>query len=136
MHYLSFQYLFGPAGPNFRFVWPAVLFFLFLAMASTTYAYYVGEVNNKRAPLTRTSRRVRTAAWIITLIGLILIGFREGNASIPLAESRFPLYVTAFAYVVLGGYLTYFLRVVLPKKNAAYEMTLLRRQYMPRRRRR
>jgi vacuolar-type H+-ATPase subunit I/STV1 len=134
--YLSGQYLLDPAGPTFHFVWPALVFFLLMGMAGTTYAYFVGETNNKRAPITRMASRVQTIGWTIAVIGLILIGFRVGDAHIPLVGSRLALYIVALGYVALAIYAAWFIRVVLPRKNAAYEQTLLRRQYQPRSRRR
>ena len=136
MKYLSGQYLLGPAGPSFHFVWPAVLFFVLMAMAGTTYCYFVSESNNKRAPITRMSQRVQTIGWTLTVIGLILIGFRVGDAQIPLVESRLVLYIIALGFLALLGYVLWWMRVVLPRKNAAYEERLLRRQYQPRARRR
>ncbi len=135
MNYLSGAYLLSPAAPQFRFVWPAVLFFLTMAMLSTTLAYLVEQQNYKRAPITRKVGQIRTWAWSIAIVGLVLIGFRVGGAAIPWIESRLLLYLVALCYLGLAGYLAYFLRYVLPKKNEAYEATRLRRQYQPRRRR-
>jgi vacuolar-type H+-ATPase subunit I/STV1 len=134
--YLSPQYLIHPGGPNFHFVWPAVLFFLLMGMLATTYAYFVEETNNKRAPMTRMARRVQSICWTLAVIGLILIGFRVGDARIPLVGSRLLLYIVALGFVGALAYVLYFLRFVLPQKNAAYELTLLRRQYQPRTKRR
>jgi len=136
VRYLSGQYLIDPAGPSFHFVWPAVLFFVLMAMAGTTYCYFVAETNNKRAPITRLSQRVQTIGWTLTVVGLILIGFRVGDARIPLVGSRLVLYIVALADVALLGYVLWWIRYVLPKKNAAYQERLLRRQYQPRARRR
>lgn len=132
MNFFSRQYLIDPPGPSFHYVWPAVVFFLLMGMLATTYAYYVGETNNKRAPVTRTAQRVQAIAWTLAVVGLLLIGFRVGDARIPLVESRLLLYLVALGYVALLAYVVWFLRVVLPAKNAAYEQTLLRRQYHPR----
>ncbi|HLY67355.1 MAG TPA: hypothetical protein VKU60_17590 [Chloroflexota bacterium] len=134
--FLSGQYLIDPAGPIFHFVWPALLFFLLLAMVGTTFCYFVEETNNKRAPITRMAQRVQAFGWTLAVIGLILIGFRVGDARIPLVGSRIVLYADAFGFVVLAGYVLWFLKFVLPQKNAAYEERLLKRQYQPRARRR
>lgn len=136
MRYLSGQYLLNPAGPRFHFLWPAVLFFILMGLAAMTYSYFVEETNNKRAPISRMARRVQSVAWTIAVVGLILIGFRMGDAQIPVLESRLALYVVALGFVALLVYVLCFLRFTLPKRNAAYETTLLRRQYQPRRRRR
>ena len=136
MRYLSGQYLIDPAGPTFHFVLPAILFFVLMAMIGTTYCYAVSETNNKRAPVTRMSQRVQTIGWTLTVIGLILIGFRWGDARIPLVGSRLVLYIVALGFVALLGYVLWWMRCVLPQKNAAYEERLLRRQYQPRARRR
>jgi hypothetical protein len=130
--FLSVQYLLTPAGPNFHFVWPALLFFVLMGFLGSTFCYYIGETNNKRAPLTRTAQRVQGLAWTLTAIGLLLIGFRVGDARIPLVGSRLVLYLVGLGYLAVLGYLIWFLQVVLPQKNAAYEQTLLRRQYHPR----
>jgi hypothetical protein len=130
--FFSGQYLLDPAGPSFHYVWPALLFFLLMGMIGTTYAYYVGETNNKRAPITRMSQRIQAVAWTLTVVGLLLIGFRIGDARIPLVGSRLILFLAGLGYVAVLGYLVYFLRVVLPRKDAAYQQTLLRRQYHPR----
>ena len=136
MQYLSGQYLIDPAGPSFHFVWPAVIFFVLCAMLATTCTYFVAETNNKRAPITRMVRRVQGFAWTIAVIGLILIGFRVGDARLPLVGSRLVLYIVALGFVALVAYVLLFLRVQLPKLNAEYESRLLRRQYQPRSRRR
>jgi len=136
VRYLSGQYLIDPAGPSFHFVWPAVLFFVLMGMAGSTYCYFVEETNNKRAPITRMARRVQAIGWTLTVIGLVLIGFRVGDARLPLVGSRIVLYVVALGFVAVLGYVLWFLQVVLPEKNAAYEQSLLRRQYQPRSRRR
>lgn len=125
-----------PAGPSFHFVWPAVLFFVLMAMVGTTYCYFVSETNNKRAPITRMSQKVQTVGWTLAVVGLILIGFRVGDAQIPLVGSRLVLYIVALGFVGLLGYVLWWRRIVLPRKNAAYEERLLRRQYQPRTRRR
>ena len=135
MSYLSTQYLLSPAG-GFHHVWPAVIFFPLCAMLATGYAYFTGEANNKRAPITRMASRVQGIAWTIARIGLALIALRWGEASIPFVNARLPMYVAALAFVVLALYVVWFIRVQLPKLNAAYEATLLRRQYQPRSRRR
>ncbi len=134
MKFLSGQYLLDPApgGSAYHYIWPALLFFVLMGMLASTYAYYVGETNNKRAPITRMSQRVQGIAWTLAVVGLVVIGFRWGEAAIPLVRSRLLLYLVGLGYVALLGYLIYFLRVVLPQKNAAYEQTLLRRQYHPR----
>jgi vacuolar-type H+-ATPase subunit I/STV1 len=134
--YLSGHYLLDPAGTNFRFLWPAVLFFLLMGMAATLYSYFVYETNNKRAPITRMSQRVQGIAWTLAVVGLILIGFRKGDAQIPLVGSRLILYLVALGFLALLAYVLWWLRVVLPQKNAAYQERLLRRQYQPRARRR
>ncbi len=136
MKFLSVQYLIDPAGPKFHFVWPAVLFFLLMGMVATTAAYFVAETNNRRAPLTRMVRRVQTIAWTLAVIGLILIGFRVGDASIPVVGSRIVLYVVALGFIALAAYVAWFVYRVLPEKNAAYERMQLRRAYHPRSRRR
>ena len=109
---------------------------MLMGMIGTTYAYFVGETNNKRAPVTRMASRVQTIGWTIAVVGLILIGFRVGDAHIPLVGARLALYIVALAYLGLAAYVVWFVRVVLPRKNAAYEQTLLKRQYQPRTRRR
>jgi len=134
--FLSGQHLVDPAGPGFHFVWPAVVFFVLMGMAATTYCYIVSETNNRRAPITRMAQRVQTIAWILAVIGLLLIGLRVGDAHIPVLEARLVLYLVVLAYVALAAYLIWFLARVLPAKNAAYQQTLLRRQYQPRARRR
>jgi len=136
VRFLSGQYLIDPAGPNFHFVWPAVLFFVLMGVLSTTYTYFVAETNNKRAPITRMASRVQTIAWTLAVLGLILIGFRVGDARIPVVGSRIVLYLVALGFLALLGYVVWFLYSVLPQKNAAYERMLLRRQYQPRSRRR
>lgn len=136
MRYLTTQYLIDPAGPNFHFVWPAVLFFALMAMAGSSYCYLVEETNHKRAPITRMARKVQTAGWTLALLGIVLIAFRVGDARIPVVSSRLVLYVVALGFVAVAAYVLWFLRFVLPQKNAAYEQTLLRRQYQPRSRRR
>lgn len=136
MRYLSGQYLLGPAGPNFHFLWPALLYFVFMAMAATTYCYVVSETNNKRAPITRMSQRVQTIGWTLAIVGLILIGFRWGDAHIPIVGTRLVLYIVALGFVALLAYVLWWMRFVLPQKNAAYQERLLRRQYQPRARRR
>lgn len=136
MRYLTGQYLINPAGPNFHFVWPAVLFFLVMPMIGSTYCYLVEETNHKRAPVTRMARKVQAIGWTLAVIGLILIGFRVGDARIPVVASRLVLYLVALGFVAVAAYVLWFLRFVLPEKNAAYEQTLLRRQYQPRSRRR
>jgi hypothetical protein len=133
--YLSTQYLLNPAG-TFHYVWPAIIFFPLCAMLATCYAYFIGEANNKRAPITRMANRVQGIAWTIAVIGLAVIALRWGEASIPFVNARLPMYIVAFAFVVLALYAVWFVRVRLPKLNAAYEATLLRRQYQPRSRRR
>lgn len=134
--YLSGQYLIDPAGPAFRFVWSAVLFFPLMAMLGSLYCYFVEETSHKRAPITRMARKVQTIGWTLAVAGLILIGFRVGDARIPLVASRLVLYLVALGFMALAVYVLWFLRFVLPEKNAAYEQTLLRRQYQPRARRR
>jgi hypothetical protein len=134
--YLSGQYLIDPAGPNFRFVWPAVLFFVLMPMLGSIYCYLVEETNHKRAPITRMARRIQTIAWTLAVVGLVLIGFRVGDARIPIVASRVVLYLVALGFIALAGYVLWFMRFVLPEKNAAYEQTQLRRQYQPRSRRR
>jgi vacuolar-type H+-ATPase subunit I/STV1 len=136
VRYLSGHYLFDPAGPSFHFVWPAVIFFILMGMVGTTYCYLVSETNNKRAPITRMSQRIQAIAWTLTVIGLILIGFRVGDAQIPVVESRVILYIAAVGFLALLVYVLWWMRFVLPRKNAAYEERLLRRQYQPRARRR
>jgi TRAP-type C4-dicarboxylate transport system permease large subunit len=136
VRYLSGQYLIDPAGPSFHFVWPAILFFVLMAMVGTTYCYFVSETNNKRAPITRMSQKVQTIGWTLAVVGLILIGFRVGDAQLPLVGSRLVLYIVALGFVALLAYVLWWMRVVLPQKNAAYEERLLRRQYQPRARRR
>ena len=136
MRFLSGQYLIDAAGPNFHFVWPAVIFFLLMGMLSTTYSYFVGETNNKRAPITRMAARVQSIAWTLAVIGLVLIGFRVGDARIPVVGSRIVLYVVALGFAALAAYVLWFAYRVLPEKNAAYERTLLKRAYQPRSRRR
>lgn len=136
MSYLSKSYLIDSAGPDFHYVWPAVIFFLLMGMLATTYAYPVEQQNNKRAPLTRMARKVQTWAWTLAVVGLVLIAFRVADARIPFAESRLLLYLVSLGFLVLLGYVVWFLRFVLPDKNAAYEANLLRRQYAPRSRRR
>ncbi|HEX6511309.1 MAG TPA: hypothetical protein VF157_03355 [Chloroflexota bacterium] len=135
MSFFSRQYLLDAAGPNFHFVWPAVLFFLLMGVLATTYCYFVGETNNRRAPVTRMADRVQAISWTLAVIGLILIGFREGDAHIPVVQSRLLLFLVALGFVALAGYAAWWTRTVLPEKNAAYEQRLLRRQYQPRRRR-
>jgi TRAP-type C4-dicarboxylate transport system permease large subunit len=136
VRYLSGQYLIDPAGPSFHFVWPAILFFVLMAMVGTTYCYFVSETNNKRAPITRMSQKVQTIGWTLAVVGLILIGFRVGDAQLPLVGSRLVLYIVALGFVALLAYVLWWMRVVLPQKNAAYEERLLRLQYQPRARRR
>jgi hypothetical protein len=136
VRYLTGQYLIDPAGPNFHFVWPAVLFFILMPIIGSVYSYLVEETNHKRAPITRMARKVQTAGWSLGIIGLSLIGFRVGDARIPVVASRLVLYLVALGFVALAIYVLWFLRFVLPEKNAAYEQTLLRRQYQPRSRRR
>jgi hypothetical protein len=136
VRFLTSQYLIDPAGPNFHFVWPAVLFFILMGMVGSTYCYFVEESNHKRAPITRMARRVQTAGWTLAVCGLILIGFRVGDARIPFVASRLVLYLVALGFAALGAYAVWFIRFVLPEKNAAYEQSLLRRQYQPRSRRR
>lgn len=135
MSYLSGHYLFDPAGA-FHFALPAVVFFVLMGMVGTLYCYCVSEVNNKRAPITRMSQRIQATGWIITVIGLILIGCRWGGAQIPLVQSRIMLYIAGLGFVALFAYVLWWLRFVLPAKNAAYQERLLRRQYQPRARRR
>jgi len=132
--YLSGQYLLDPApgGSSFHYLWPALLFFVLMGMLASTYAYYVGETNNKRAPITRMSQRVQGIAWTLAILGLLVIGCRWGDASIPVVRSRLLTYILALGFLALLGYVLWFLQVVLPRKNAAYEQTLLRRQYHPR----
>jgi vacuolar-type H+-ATPase subunit I/STV1 len=132
---LSGQYLIDPAGPSFHFVWPAVLFFILMGMAATTYCYFVSETNNKRAPITRMAQRAQSIAWVVAVVGLALIGFRVGDAHIPIVGSRLVLYIAALGFVALAVYVAWFLRYVRPAKDAAYQQTLLRRQYQPRSRR-
>jgi TRAP-type C4-dicarboxylate transport system permease large subunit len=136
VRYLSGQYLIDPAGPSFHFVWPAILFFVLMAMVGTTYCYFVSETNNKRAPITRMSQKVQTIGWTLAVVGLILIGFRVGDAQLPLVGSRLVLYIVALGFVALLAYVLWWMRVVLPQENVAYEERLLRRQYQPRARRR
>ena len=136
MSYLSGDYLLGSAGGYFRYIVPAIIFFPMMAMAGTLFAYYIGQVNNKRAPITRMANRVQTIGWTIAIIGLVIVAFRWGDAHIPLVSTRLAMYVAALAFAVLAGYVVYFIRVVLPQKDAAYQQTQLRRQYQPRARRR
>ncbi len=138
MKYLSGQYLLDPApgDAGFHFVIPAILFFLLMGMVGTTYCYVVSETNNKRAPLTRMAQRVQTIGWILAFVGLVLIGMRWGGAQIPVVRSRLVLYLAGLGFVALAVYVAWFLVRVLPAKNAAYQQTLLRRQYQPRSRRR
>lgn len=105
-------------------------------MAATTYCYVVSETNNKRAPITRMSQRVQTIGWTLAIVGLILIGFRWGDAHIPIVGTRLVLYIVALGFVALLAYVLWWMRFVLPQKNAAYQERLLRRQYQPRARRR
>lgn len=135
MNYLSGQYLLGPAGPTFHFLWPALLFFVTMGMVASTYCYVVSESNNKRAPITRMSQRVQAIGWTLAIVGLILIGFRWGDAQIPVVGTRLVLYLVALGFVALLAYVLGWMRFVLPQKNAAYQERLLRRQYQPRARR-
>jgi hypothetical protein len=66
----------------------------------------------------------------------VLIGFRMGDARIPLLESRIVLYLVALGLVALVAYVLWFLRFVLPEREEAYQQLQLRRQYQPRARRR
>jgi hypothetical protein len=134
--YLSGQYLIDPAGPNFHYVWPAAIFFPLCAMLATCYAYFTAEANSKRAPITRMAQRVQGIAWAIAVVGLAIIGLRKGDAAIPFVQSRLAMYIVALCFVGLAGYVVWWVRFELPKLNAAYEATLLRRHYQPRSRRR
>ena len=136
MGYLSADYLLQPASGDFRFLWPALVFFVLCPLIATCYGYFVDQTNNKRAPVTRMAQRVTGIAWVMGVIGLVLVLFRWGDAHIPLVGSRLLMYLAALAFAVLLAYVLWFLRYELPKRNAAYESTLLRRQYQPRSRRR
>ncbi len=124
------QYLLDPAGPGFRFAWTWVALFLLMGMLATVYSYAVQQTNHKLAPITRMSKRVRSIAWTIVAIGLVVVGMRAGEAQLPLVQSRLLLYLLALSFLGLAGYVVYFMRRVLPKHNAAYEQSLIRRQYM------
>ena len=105
-------------------------------MLASSYAYFVGELNNKRAPITRMAGRVQGIAWTVAIIGVLLIGFRVGDAQIPLIGSRLVLYLVALCFLGLVLYVGWWLRYELPRRNAAYEATRLKRQYLPRSKRR
>ncbi|MDE3074083.1 MAG: hypothetical protein KGJ86_01525 [Chloroflexota bacterium] len=136
MSYFSRQYLLDPAGPRFHYVWPWLILFVFMGMLATTYAYWVAEEHHKRAPITRMSRRIRSIAWSVALVGLALIGLRVGDAQLPIVQSRLVLYLLALSYAGLAAFLAYYVSVVVPRLDAAHQVAMLRRQYIPRSKRR